>query len=272
MKGVVVKNKEKYQIISYQKLKKPSFLIKALVIFVILLGILFDLPFFRLSTYPSLFDAIKMTRLCSESYDFRECYGSELSNLVSSKDLTSIQERLWLVTTLDKKAADCHLSASKVAFDYVVNNPDGWQTAFRFLDPNSCDGGYLYGVLEGLRVNDRDFDYKPEDLEKACESAVSVMEKTDLNTCSQNLGAIILVREKGDIRSALENCTKLSTEELQENCQKGAFKEYFSKNILSDHKIVKSAENKVKEKEEFRQLCLELAEKEPRICLEELGN
>jgi hypothetical protein len=193
-----------------------------------------------------------------------ECYANFYYKLALQKDTNTSFSSLLELQKIDDGARSCHFilhSIGRAAFD---KDPENWKENLQKM-PEECDYGGLHGMLEAYQTKggivDRDTipSLCGEDTEGGCIHAV---------------GHLVLIEEKNNLESALDQCGAFITQQDRHHCMAGAFMERMIPRNLVAHDLVDSEDinNWWDRIDEFGLLCRSYIGEQATACWTEISH
>ena len=181
---------------------------------------------------------------CQNNKDWRRCFGTQLGEFNKTHTLNQTLITLKGIQAKDPRTKDCHFIAHFISSSEVEKAPEKWLDVFNLVDQQSCNNGYVHGVMEGRSKFDPNFEIKASVIPEACQSIEDRINQrlgkssgAD-DACAHIMGHIILTSFNGDINKAVSDCSTVS-KGYKISCYQGIFMENILRENLISHEISK---------------------------------
>jgi hypothetical protein len=185
-------------------------------------------------------DSFKLTATeiqakCVNTFLDKTCYVKEFSIISNQYDLATSLKILTNIQKIDPNTRDCHLIAHTIASNQTKKDPSSWQKLLSQIDANTCNGGFVHGVIEEKHNLDSAFVLDKQTIPEICQQ-VKELNGAEEATCIHIMGHLVLLDTKGDLNQAVDRCLQLPTQH-HDRCLGGVFMEYELKDNLIAHGI-----------------------------------
>lgn len=171
---------------------------------------------------------------CGKSPGWRGCYSNKFQQLTQHHSLEYVLSVLTRLQNKDLKTRDCHVIAHRIITTEMQKDPMQWRRLLIKLPLLACNYGYIHGIIEGRSRYDTNFILDTKTIPEICESFANKNDRATELTCIHIIGHSLLVQEKGDIKKAVKQCAKLSSN-FHYDCYSGVFMENFTRDNLVIH-------------------------------------
>ncbi|HVZ11810.1 MAG TPA: hypothetical protein VG965_02165 [Patescibacteria group bacterium] len=171
---------------------------------------------------------------CLGNKDVAECYDDAFYSFNKKHVFSLTIKVLAALQDIDKRALGCHQISHEIAEAEVAKDPVNWERVIKKIDFYACNGGYLHGIFEGHALADPKFVINHNSVADLCSQFIK--DQYQVNNCVHGMGHLMLVQYKGDLKSAVSECSKLSSG-WRYHCYSGIFMENMVRGFLEDHGI-----------------------------------
>lgn len=150
-----------------------------------------------------------------------DCVGKELAKIAGAEGFPAMNKILLRMQEAEPSLRNCHVLGHTISQILAKKKPDKWKELISHMDPGTCGGGLMHGVLEIRILNDSNFEINADVFNEICKKIFVGGFST---SCAHILGHITLVEKAGNLEEALAVCEGLEGEFLFE-CYGGIFME-----------------------------------------------
>ncbi|MGI8426477.1 MAG: hypothetical protein ACR2M4_07750 [Actinomycetota bacterium] len=141
---------------------------------------------------------------------------------------------------------NCHVLAHRIMYDLGSRESGKWKELLQQmnegqLDPNSCGGGFIHGILEVRAGVDPNFKMNADVFRELC---TNTLRQELSSSCAHILGHLALVGAFGKVDEALKVCEGLSGDFLFQ-CYGGIFMEDSMRTNLNAHGLADLPERNI---------------------------
>lgn len=176
------------------------------------------------------------------------CYENHLTQLIQKKDIFYAEQLLNALQEIDPNMRSCHGLAHQLAGVAVRQDPSKWKDLLSKVNPTTCGGGFLHGIIETHTGDDPDFTFDSKTVQGTCQATAPQWS----TQCIHTFGHIALLQTEGDVSKALPICDSLP-KDLSSNCFNGLFMEDSFKTNLVEHGFVENLPSPTKDQKRFDQ-------------------
>lgn len=195
-------------------------------------------------------NAQEIANICQRQQQ-RDCYKKQLSQLSLKKGIFFVEKTLNALQEIDPNMRSCHGFAHEVAKLIVYKDPDKWKELLSQVNPNTCGGGLMHGIIEshtGFEPNTR------VDSNLIKETCLNQSSRWS-SACVHTFGHIALLQTEGEVAQALPICEDLPSDTAT-NCFNGLFMEDSFKTNLIEHGLVEKVPIPTKDQQSFERVSL----------------
>ena len=204
--------------------------------------------FFRTDPLSARAEAI--VQMCAGAPERSACYESQIPILYPALSVTQIFDLVRMIRKDDVSYQFCHVLAHKIGERVVAENPDKWVDAIPWNPADGlCSNGYIHGVIGGRFraevLNDATIEKLLPDFTRACASRAN-WNPSDLDRaiCYHGMGHLFDFITNADIRTALNLCREVASENFQRVCIQGVFMQIYQPLEPDDYQLIKQMKNK----------------------------
>lgn len=184
-------------------------------------------------------DAQRLAQVCQNNPNWRTCYGNELASITKQHNFDYTLQIIKILPTVDPKTGDCHILAHQATGAEIAQDPLRWEELVKKIDANSCNYGFVHGIVEGRSRFDPKFNLNEESIPQICETITKYKPVKGIDqTCAHIMGHVLLVEKDGSIPDTVNICEKIP-QSLQYQCFSGTFMESFTRDNLVTHGLAK---------------------------------
>lgn len=220
-------------------------------------------------------DAEKIDEKCRRATEHEQCFAKAFYVLTQKHDPQySVETLLSLQKIAPKYTRGCHFIAHKISQAQTEKNPELWEDVIKSVPPTLCTGGFLHGVLEAHLATDPEFKIDEKSITHICRNVLKENTKNWFieNSCSHNLGHLMIIQEEGQLTKAVEKCEKIIDPTFHYECLSGTFMERLTAENLLAHKLIKTKPRwNVQMARDTEKVCAKFSGLAEKACWKELS-